>query len=154
MNDSHPLPALEAVVPHRRPMLLLDRLVEIDSMHAVCEVDVHQAAAFAEADGIASWVGIEYMAQTVAAVGGWRALRRNDPVQVGLLLGTRRYVPARHYFEHGTTLRITAREEWTDDTGMAKFACGIGVAGAADALLSASLSVYQPGAAVGAHSGA
>ena len=69
-------PAVESLVPHRGTMSLLDRVLAVDEEQALAEVDVGPASLFAQADGVPAWVGIEYMAQTVAAwAGAARACR-------------------------------------------------------------------------------
>ena len=41
--------------------------------------------------GVPGYVGLEYIAQTIAAHGGLRARAVGEPVRIGFLLGTRRY---------------------------------------------------------------
>ena len=63
---------IENYVPHRGAMLLIDRLVSADAEGAVAEVIVPRDGLFLQDAGMPSWVGLEYMAQTVAAWAGWR----------------------------------------------------------------------------------
>ena len=67
--------AIEAWMPHRGEMRLIDRLLVVDEVHAVAEVDVPLDGLFVRDGQVAAWVGIEYMAQTVAAWAGARARR-------------------------------------------------------------------------------
>ncbi len=136
--------ALTDLVPHRGRMLLLDRVLTVDRERVETEVRIGPHSLFADAAGVESWVGIEYMAQTVAVLGGWRARLAGQPVRVGYLLGTRRYQPRLARFALGAVLRVSAREEWIMDTGMGRFACAIRAAAEGRLLADAALTVYQP----------
>src|SRR5204863_4226908 len=92
---------------------------------AVAEVDVAPDSLFAQADGVPAWVGIEYMAQTIAAWAGGRARRAGREPAVGFLLGSRRYQAHRPAFACGQTVRICTRCEFIGDNGLGQFACRI-----------------------------
>ena len=88
-----------------------------------------------------AYVGLEYMAQTIAAYDGVERRRTGAPPEIGFLLGTRRYNAARPWFEAGETLRI--RVDMTfNDSGMAAFDGVIIVANEERA--RASINVYRP----------
>ncbi len=59
--------------------------------------------------GVPSYVGIEYIAQTVAAHAGMAALEKGELVRVGFLLGTRRYACRVPYFPLGALLTVRVR---------------------------------------------
>lgn len=61
------------VVPHRGTMRMVDRLVDWDEDTVVVELRVPDEGPFSHAEGVPAWVGIEYMAQTIAAWAGRRA---------------------------------------------------------------------------------
>lgn len=147
--DSRHLP-LEQFVPHRGAMSLLTRLISVDADTALAEVDITPVSLFARDDGVPAWVGIEYMAQTIAAWAGGRARRAGNPPAIGYLLGSRRYSAALPVFAHGCTLRISARCELIGVNGLGQFTCEIcdtsGVR-VADAMVS----VFEPPAAAGMH---
>ena len=90
--------------------------------------------------GVPAWVGIEYMAQTVAMYSGIQARRAGEEIKIGFLLGTRRYTAMTEYFPLGSYLRIQAREEWQDGQ-MAVFDCRIDEE---TCLAKARINVYQP----------
>ena len=73
-------------------------------------------------------------------------LARGEPVRVGFLLGTRRYLASRPWFAEGETLEVTARLVLRDGP-MAVFDCRISAGGGA--LASAHLTLYQPDQASG-----
>ncbi len=108
-------PPLEAILPHRPPMILLDRVEEAGENHLVCSVTLRHDSPFVEGGAASPVVATEYMAQCVAAHSGLKAKRRGDPVRIGYLLGARSMELAADSFEVGETLRVEARHVWGDD---------------------------------------
>ncbi len=141
-TTSGDLPPLPACVPHRGRMLLVHRLLHADDETALAEVDVHEDAPFAQAAGVPAWVGVEYMAQTVAAWAGARAQRAGRKPRLGFLLGTRRYLAQVPWFAHGTTLQVHIRCELMGSNGLGQFDCRITASG--QVLCQARLSVFEP----------
>jgi predicted hotdog family 3-hydroxylacyl-ACP dehydratase len=130
-------------LPHRPPMLLLDRIVEAAELHIVCEAILQVDSPFCDGAAVPGWVGIEYMAQTIGVLAGWRSLTKGLPVKVGFLVGTRHYQSHVPQFRVGDVLRITANEEASIDGGLVAMRCMLH--DAADTLLAeASLLVFQP----------
>ena len=80
--------AIEQVVPHRGRMLFVDELLESDVDAVVVSAEVRPDNLFADERGVPAWVGIEYMAQAIAAWAGCRALARGEPARIGFLLPT------------------------------------------------------------------
>jgi predicted hotdog family 3-hydroxylacyl-ACP dehydratase len=142
------LPPIEALVPHSGAMLLLDRVLEADTESLRAEVRIHAGSQFAGDGGVGSWVGVEYMAQAVAAHAGYLAHLKGEPVKPGLLLGSRRYSTTRPLFPFGATLHVHVRQVLRGDNGLGAFECGIAIAAGAEhqgeAVASATLTVFQP----------
>jgi predicted hotdog family 3-hydroxylacyl-ACP dehydratase len=140
-----PSPAGE-FVRHSGTMLLIERLAEASDTHAVCEVAITENSTFYRAGrGVPAYVGLEYMAQTIAAYDGAQRRRSGEPPEIGFLLGTRRYEASRSHFAAGETLHV--RVDMTfNDNGMAAFDGVITVAGETRA--RASINVYRPGGGV------
>src|SRR4051812_24442609 len=109
------------LVPHRAPMLLVDRLVEDGPEHVCVEAEIKQGELFVTPEGAPAWVGIELMAQTVASFAGLQARKANEPVRLGFLLGTRRYESTRPFFPVGAKLLIEATQELVAENGLAVF---------------------------------
>lgn len=123
-------------------MLLIDRLVEASDSHAIGEVLVSEDSSFyRHGRGVPAYVGLEYMAQTVAAFDGARRVETGEPPAIGFLLGTRRYKAERNYFEAGELLSVRAKMVFSEN-GMASFDCAISVKG--EPRVSAMLNVYRP----------
>lgn len=134
---------IDHFVPHRSTMSLLSRLVKVDSERALTEVDITQDSLFAQGHGVPAWVGIEYMAQTIAAWAGARARRAGAEPAVGFLLGCRRYQADQPAFAAGQTLRISVQCELIGNNGLGQFACRIeNMAG--QSLAEAMVSVFEP----------
>lgn len=130
------------LVPHRSAMLLVDRLLEDDAESVRVEATVKPGQLFLTEGGLPAWVGIELMAQTIAAWAGARAKEAGQPVKLGFLLGSRRYEATEPLFPVGTRLEIEARQELVAENGLAVFACRIFREGAVVA--TAHLNVFQP----------
>lgn len=143
MTNASSLPSIEHFVPHRGTMSLLTRLVMVDADQAVAEVDIGPDSLFAQADGVPTWVGIEYMAQTIAAWAGARGRRAGREPAVGFLLGSRRYQAHQPAFALGRPVRIHARCELIGDNGLGQFVCRIEDAAGAR-LAEAMVSVFEP----------
>lgn len=134
--------SVESLVPHRGTLLLLDRIVSVDDERAVAEAELRPDGLFVRGDAVPAWVGIEYMAQTVAAWAGGRAQRAGEPVKIGFLLGSRRYESSLPAFPVGACLRIEAECELVGENGLGMFSCRILIDGAPVA--SAKVSVFEP----------
>ena len=139
------LPLIKDLVPHSGTMLLLDQVVCADQDSLTALVTIGPASLFCDGGAVGAWVGIEYMAQAVAAHAGYCAWLRGDPVKVGFLLGSRRYKASCARFAVGTQLRVTVRRALQGESGLAAFECRIdGSEMAGPALASATITVYQP----------
>jgi predicted hotdog family 3-hydroxylacyl-ACP dehydratase len=142
MIDTSAIPLAE-LLPHGPESTLLDRLVAYDERKSMAVVEIRSDSAFFAGDGVPAWVGIEYMAQAVAAHAGFEARQRGEPPAVGFLLGTRSYdnrVPA---FPAGSRLMVTV-EPLSIEGALAAFRCTIALD---DVVAEAVVNTYRPGAA-------
>lgn len=107
---SAPFPPIDEVLPQTGPMRLLEAVVAHDPKCTRCRVEPGRSELFRDATGrIPSWVGIEYMAQCIAAHGGLLARARGEAPRPGLFVGSRRLVFRRDAFEPGRVLEVSAR---------------------------------------------
>ena len=138
-------PAIASLVPHATPMLLLDRLCAATATTARCEVRVGETLAlFLRDDGaLPGWVGIELMAQTVAAWSGYQGHQRQEEPQIGLLLGARKYQCHLARLPAGSLLTIDC-EQLLQDGALASFQCYLRCDG--ELVAEARLSTIQPDA--------
>lgn len=134
--------AAEPYLPHAAPMALLDEILacEGDALHG--RVHIGPQTLFNGPRGVPSWVGVEYMAQAIAAWGGVRAQRRDEAVKIGFLVSTRKMSCAVDFFPPDSALEIYARKVTMADNGLATFDCRIEQA--AEELVSARINVFQP----------
>lgn len=133
---------IDDVLPHRDSMRLIDRLLDWQPESIVVEVDVPGHGLFSTAEGVPAWVGVEYMAQAIAAWAGCRAWQTGAEPSIGFLLGSRRYTAHQPYFAAGTCLRVEAQCELMGENGLGMFACRI-LAGDTE-LAVANVSVFEP----------
>lgn len=141
------MPDVATLVPHSGQMVLLERVVSADEDNLRAEVRIHAGSVLATEQGVGSWVGIEYMAQAIAAHAGWLARQRGDAVKVGFLLGSRKYDASVPYFAPGSVLLVHVHRVLQAENGLGAFDCRIVSAdGDADAasLATATVTVFQP----------
>lgn len=138
------LPDIRTLVPHSGQMVLLDRVVSADSDDLCAEVRIHAGSMLASEDGVGAWVGIEYMAQAIAAHAGWLALRRGDEVKVGFLLGSRKYEAKVSQFALGDVLHVHVHRVLQAENGLGAFECRIDIVDGVGAAATATVTVFQP----------
>lgn len=133
---------IERVVPHRGTMRLVDRLVAWGEDSVAVEVRVPDEGPFCHVEGVPAWVGVEYMAQAIAAWAGCHARASGREPSIGFLLGTRRYESLASWFRAGALLRVEATRELLGDNGLGMFSCRI--LGDGEELATANVSVFEP----------
>ncbi|NRR29549.1 hotdog family protein [Oxalobacteraceae bacterium] len=140
------IPAVSELLPHSGHMVLLDRVLSVDEETLCAEVLIHAGSVLAGADGVGAWVGIEYMAQAIAAHAGFHARQRGQPVKVGFLLGSRKYESTVPLFAMGSVLQVHVQRALQGDNGLGAFECRIDAQqdGRTLTLASATVTVFQP----------
>jgi predicted hotdog family 3-hydroxylacyl-ACP dehydratase len=128
------------LLPHGPEMTLLERLVEYTPQRSVAMLTVRESSRFYRRTGIPAWVGIEYMAQTIAAHAGYEARSRGASPAVGFLLGTRDYRTEVGEFPLGAALTI-AVEPLVLDQRLASFQCTIAIEAV---VATAVVNTYRP----------
>ncbi|HVC28822.1 MAG TPA: hypothetical protein VNF48_04660 [Gammaproteobacteria bacterium] len=121
-----PFPPAAELIPHHGHAILIDEVL-INSEHIIrVNALITREHPFYISDyGVPSWVGIELMAQAIAAHAGLKGRRSHQPPRIGMLLGTRRYQSTTPYFHEGERLEILAEQEYGDAGGIAACACTI-----------------------------
>jgi predicted hotdog family 3-hydroxylacyl-ACP dehydratase len=120
-----PPPPIEELLPHRYGMLLVDRLLEWDASSATVSARPAADAWYAETDGMPSRIGIELMAQAIAAHVSVVAWSKGEPPKKGVLLGARSYRATQPYFAVGRSITIKAVRAFSDESGMGAYDCSI-----------------------------
>ena len=109
----NPFPPIEELLPHRGNMLLLEQMLVADDDSAICcAAPTTAAPGMRKADGsMPAWIGIELMAQTIAAHAAFVARLSGKPPRPGVLLGTRAYKAEESFFlpaPHFTSRHVSA----------------------------------------------
>jgi predicted hotdog family 3-hydroxylacyl-ACP dehydratase len=138
------LPDIHTLVPHSGPMSLLGRLLAADAEMLCAEVTIGRATLFCDGHEVGAWVGVEYMAQAVAAHAGYCARLRGEPVKVGFLLGSRRYQCSVPGFTVGMVLKVHVQRALQGENGLGAFECRIENGANGAPLASATITVFQP----------
>jgi predicted hotdog family 3-hydroxylacyl-ACP dehydratase len=138
-------PAVSEILPQRGPMRLLSAVLEHSEAYTVCSVEVSVDTPGVAADGtVSSLMGIEYMAQCVAAHAGLRGRARGEAPRVGFLIGARRLdFRSRAPFTVGQRLVVRALRAWGEEE-FAMFACRLSDAGSRALLVEGHLNVFLP----------
>ncbi|MEZ4616948.1 MAG: hotdog family protein [Caldilineaceae bacterium] len=140
------LPMAE-LVPHAGNLRLLDAAIDGDEESLVAQVQIREDSLFFDGEGIGAWVGIEYMAQAVAAWAGWRARLAGGEPHIGFLLGSRNFRCDAPRFALGQVLCVQAHRQFQADNGLGQFDCSISIDG--QCVAQAALTVFQPEDAMG-----
>jgi len=119
-NLSFPVDA-KGLVPHRPPMLLIDKVLAKDSDFAVITAEVPSDEFFLDQNGLLPEFLIEIMAQGLAAADGIDALEANKPKRKGFLVGVEDlYIKAKPVA--GEQLRVELKKE-TEFANIVYFFC-------------------------------
>ncbi|WP_288381044.1 hotdog family protein [uncultured Massilia sp.] len=137
------VPDIHELVPHSGAMSLLGRLLDADDESLHAEVAITPESMFYSEGAVGAWVGVEYMAQAVAAHAGWCARQKGEPVRVGFLLGSRKYACKVAAFAAGSVLKIEVRRALQGENGLGAFDCRIEDGSGAE-LATATITVFQP----------
>lgn len=134
---------LEKILPHKKPMILIDDIVKYSLEDNWLEsiVTIREDSIFYDKniEGVSSIVGIEYMAQTIGCYAFLR--RKQEKPHIGFLLGTRLYNNSIEKFSLGKTYTIKVSEIFTDNS-LFSFDCFIYDENN-DEIASAMINVYQ-----------
>ncbi|WP_121307328.1 hotdog family protein [Paraburkholderia sp. BL17N1] len=134
---------IEAIIPHRGTMLLIDSVDTFSEETLTARATVRADAWYADADGaMPAWIGIELMAQAIAAHVALLAMRVGGRARPGVLLGSRSYKALQPSFEGGAQLSVHVVELLRSEEGHGAYECMIrhGDAVCAEAVIK----VFQP----------
>ncbi|NMH60667.1 3-hydroxydecanoyl-ACP dehydratase [Alteromonas ponticola] len=146
-SNSHFDERVLELIPHRPPMLLINKLLKVTESSSSALVVIDSEASFFQADkGVPAWVGLEYMGQTAALIAGHQLQLGVVSPHLGFLLGTRTFTAECDYYETGK-LKVSCREKAIVGDGLATFECLIETypqdAQQAECLATATLSVFR-----------
>lgn len=134
-------PPLPDLLPHARRAILLDEVMVADDDRIVCRVAIRADSAFLEDGVVPAVVVLEYMAQAIAALAGFRARASGDVPRVGFLLGTRELSLSVAGFAVGDEILVEALRVFGDEA-IGSFDCRATRAG--EVVAAGTLNVFLP----------
>jgi len=134
--------SVSEVLPHEKPMILIDAIIDYSESHLTAVVEIKKDTLFVSDEaGVPAWIGVEYMAQSIAAFAGVRDLLKDEPIRVGYLVGTKKYESQIPVFPVGSRLRVNVQEQYQgSDIGL--FQCQIEID--QQVQVEAVLTVHHP----------
>ena len=137
------LPVAE-VVPHKDPMILIDTLISYVPDTLVTQTHITPSSPYFEdtINAVPNYVGIEYMAQSVAALAGVEAKSRGDIIRVGFLLGSRKLKMHIPHYQLGESYQTHVTRLYQEESGLAVFDCK--VFHHETLVAEANVNVFQP----------
>jgi predicted hotdog family 3-hydroxylacyl-ACP dehydratase len=135
-------PSVADLLPHTGDMVLLSQVLEHNESGTACTVEV-AAGPLVESDGrVGAWIGIEYMAQCIAAHGSLMAFEAGEAPRIGLLLGSRRVRLLRGHYEIGQRLIARATRVWGRREGLVAFECSLECANTGELVADGRLNCF------------
>ena len=133
-------PPIAMLMPHREPMVLLDRVVDWSPGYIECALRVRAGARFVEGGLLAAPYTIEHMAQSVAVCLGYEAYRGGRGVRVGMIVSCRQFDAHRNAASVGDELTIHATRDRGNET-LSHFQCEVLSRG--EAFASSTLTLFH-----------
>lgn len=114
---------LEELLPHAGPMLLLDEVLAVDGERIRARTTARRDGLFTAArePGVPAWMGMEYLAQAIAAWSGYRELEQGNPVRPGFLVGARTFHSSVGTIPADVVLTVEAERLMEDRAGIGVF---------------------------------
>mgnify|MGYP006073554311 CR=1 FL=1 len=132
---------IDELVPHSGDMSFLDAVVDSGPEFLSAVAQVHDNNPFLVDEAVSAWVGVEFMAQGIAAWAGIQAKLSNQPIRAGFLVGTRKFECNKAKIELGTKLDIYVEQIMVSANGLSVFSCTL----SGECLhAKANINVFQP----------
>lgn len=122
VETEFPYPVAE-LLPQSKQMVLLDKVLCADDASILVQLTVRDDGLFSTHQQVPAWLGMEYMAQAVAAFSGYHRKRNGLDIDLGFLLGTRHYQCSVGHFLCGTRLNVRAEKIIEAANDMVVFDC-------------------------------
>jgi predicted hotdog family 3-hydroxylacyl-ACP dehydratase len=112
-----------ALIPHAGNAILLDEILETGQTDRLsASLTVRPGTVFSDTDeSLPGWIGIEIIAQVLAALSTLRDGRPEGPARIGLLLGVRDYRCVPDRFPVGMRLDAEVIESMSDGLSLGVF---------------------------------
>ena len=135
---------IEKVLPHAHPMILVDSLLSYSETTGSCLVRISPKSVFynEKHSAVPSCVGIEYLAQTIAAYASAIKLDEGNKVKVGFLVSAKHYKASVSHFDNGDELVTQVSRIFKEPNGLGAFECAI--KRNEEILVEATINVFEP----------
>ena len=135
---------IEQIVPHAHPMILIDRLIDYSPDSARCEVDIKPGINFFDNArlSVPSYVGLEYLAQSIAAYANVQKILNGEEVALGFLVSARNYKASVSEFPAGAKLITSVTKLFKEENGLSVFDCTI--TSNNDVIIETKINVFEP----------
>ena len=144
VNLTCPITEIAPLVPHSGEMILLDQIDEFGEDYLIAQTTITDKNILLQNGKLATFSGIEIMAQGIAAWSGCIAVQANQPVRLGYLLGTRKLHIYSQEIPIGSTLQIRIKMSIQDATGFGVFDCQLIDMQENKVILEGALNVFSP----------
>ncbi len=138
---------LTTLIPHRGESILIDRVIEHDAESTTTRIITgSQSWLVREDSSIAPWIGVEYMAQSIAAHEGILARKAGHAPPLGFLVSVVAFELHERELQCGERLEVrTTRVRGRPGLGVLSHSCTLYRAGAESAVIATGrLSISIP----------
>ena len=139
-----PIEQVAPLLPHSGDMVLLDRISDFGEDFLIAETEIRSDNILIKHGKLATFAGIEIMAQGVAAWSGCLATLADEPVRLGYLLGTRKLHIHTQEIPVGSKLQIKIKMSIQDSTGFGVFDSQLIDLTLGKVILEGALNVFSP----------
>ncbi len=139
-----PIEQVAPLLPHSGDMVLLDRISDFGEDFLIAETEIRSDNILIKHGKLATFAGIEIMAQGVAAWSGCLATLADEPVRLGYLLGTRKLHIHTQEIPVGSKLQIKIKMSIQDSTGFGVFDSQLIDLSSGKVILEGALNVFSP----------
>lgn len=139
-----PIEQVAPLLPHSGDMVLLDRISDFGEDFLIAETEIRSNNILIKHGKLATFAGIEIMAQGVAAWSGCLATLADEPVRLGYLLGTRKLHIHTQEIPVGSKLQIKIKMSIQDSTGFGVFDSQLIDLTSGKVILEGALNVFSP----------
>lgn len=139
-----PIEQVAPLLPHSGDMVLLDRISDFGEDFLIAETEIRPDNILIKHGKLATFAGIEIMAQGVAAWSGCLATLADEPVRLGYLLGTRKLHIHTQEIPVGSKLQIKIKMSIQDSTGFGVFDSQLIDLTSGKVILEGALNVFSP----------
>jgi predicted hotdog family 3-hydroxylacyl-ACP dehydratase len=144
MEFNHSHRDLQNLIPIRPPMLLLADVLETSESGAKARVEITQHSMFADQAGnVPNYVGVEYMAQTIATFAGNISRTANESPKPGFLVAVDDYDAKEDIFENGKSYTVSVEMTFQAEA-LGVFTCRITRDADGRIMAEGQLKAFQP----------